>query len=304
MTATPLDEVLALVPELAGPERDVTTLPGGLTNANHRVRTAHGCFVVRCWSDDTGLLAIDRDHEHANSVRAAEAGVGARVVAYLPERNAMVFEFLDGVTLRAADLADGERLRQAAAVCRRLHGAQRFDGDFDMFALAERYQAIVEERGFRLPPRFASFAPQVEELRGALAVRAGPTVPCNNDLLAENFIACRDGLRIIDYEYAGNNDPAFELGNIWSEASLPPERLAELVDAYHGRHLRHAVARARLWGIMSKYGWTLWASIQGGVSTLDFDFWAWGMEKYERAVAEFDDTRTFAHLLAEAQRPD
>ena len=39
---------------------------------------------------------------------------------------------------------------------------------------------------------------------------------------------------------------------------------------------------------MSKYGWTLWASIQDGVSDIDFDFWSWGMEKYERAVAEFD----------------
>jgi hypothetical protein len=39
---------------------------------------------------------------------------------------------------------------------------------------------------------------------------------------------------------------------------------------------------------MSKYGWTLWASIQTGTSTLDFDFWSWGMEKYERALAEVD----------------
>ena len=39
---------------------------------------------------------------------------------------------------------------------------------------------------------------------------------------------------------------------------------------------------------MSKYGWTLWASIQDANSDLDFDFWAWGMEKYDRAVEEFD----------------
>ena len=38
---------------------------------------------------------------------------------------------------------------------------------------------------------------------------------------------------------------------------------------------------------MSKYGWTLWASIQDAAAPIDFDFWSWGMEKYERAVAEF-----------------
>lgn len=50
---------------------------------------------------------------------------------------------------------------------------------------------------------------------------------------------------------------------------------------------------------MSKYGWTLWASIQDGVSPIDFDFWSWGIEKYERAVAEFDGPE-FDELLARA----
>ena len=54
---------------------------------------------------------------------------------------------------------------------------------------------------------------------------------------------------------------------------------------------------------MSKYGWTLWASIQDGVSTIDFDFWGWGMEKYERAVEEFDGP-DFERLCEDVQRDD
>ena len=60
----------------------------------------------------------------------------------------------------------------------------------------------------------------------------------------------------------------FELGNLWSEASLSLDQLDELMAAYDGRLLRHRVARARLWGLMSKYGWTLWGSIQHAVSDL------------------------------------
>jgi len=30
----------------------------------------------------------------------------------------------------------------------------------------------------------------------------------------------------------------------------------------------------------------LWASIQDGVSTIDFDFWSWGLEKYDSARDE------------------
>jgi hypothetical protein len=74
-----------------------------------------------------------------------------------------------------------------------------------------------------------------------------------------------------------------------------------LVTAYFGGPRPAQVARARLFGLIAKYGWTLWASIQDGSSTLDFDFWAWGMEKYERAVAEFDGPE-LPGLLAAARR--
>ena len=59
--------------------------------------------------------------------------------------------------------------------------------------------------------------------------------------------------------------------------------------SYFGKASQSRTARARLLGLMSKYGWTLWASIQHATSELDFDFWEWGMEKYDRAVEEFDD---------------
>ena len=98
-----------------------------------------------------------------------------------------------------------------------------------------------------------------------------------------------DGSRLwfIDYEYSGNADPCFELGNIWSEAGLPPDRLEHLVASYYGAPSPVRTARARLFALMSNYGWTLWAAIQESVSDVDFDFWQWGMAKYHRAVAEF-----------------
>jgi thiamine kinase-like enzyme len=128
-------------------------------------------------------------------------------------------------------------------------------------------------------------------------------VPCNNDLLAANLIDDGAQVWIIEYEYSGNNDACFELGNIWSEADLSLAHLEELVGQYYGRTLRNKLARARLLGLMSKYGWTLWASIQGSASSLDFDFWSWGMEKYDRAVVEFNSPH-FDRMLEDVQRTD
>ena len=215
-----LEAVLDMVEELASPQRSVSELPGGLTNANHRVSTPSGSYVVRRWSDDSGLLAIDRDNEYENSVRAAEVGVGARVVAYLPEHNTMVLEWIEGRTMSAEQLRRGELLDEVAAACRRLHGARRFRDDFDMFEIQPRYLEIVLARGFRLPERYREFEPHVAAIREAFALRDEGTVPCNNDLLAENFMLTAAGMRLIDYEYSGNNDPCFELGNVWSESNL------------------------------------------------------------------------------------
>jgi thiamine kinase-like enzyme len=299
---TSLDEVLEACPSLAG-VCSTEALEGGLTNENCKVVADAGAFVVRRWSDDTGLLAIDRDHEYENSVRAAEVGVGAKVVDYLPEHNAMVFEFIEGRTMCAEDLRAGDLLGAAADACRRLHGARRFAGDFDMFSLQPRYKRIVLDRGFRVPERYLEFEPHMEAVRDAFSVREEDPVPCNNDLLAGNFLLCDGAFRLIDYEYSGNNDPCFELGNICAESDLSLEQLDELVTAYYGRRLRHKIARARLWGVVARYGWTLWASIQDGVSEIDFDFWAWGMQKYDRAVLELDGA-DFEPLLDEARRRD
>jgi thiamine kinase-like enzyme len=296
-------EIAALldrIPVTAERPRTVVDLPGGLTNRNLKVTTPSATVVVRIPGAGSELLEIDRAAEHHNSVAAAQAGVGPPVVHHRPGEGITV-EFLPGRTLTDDDLHDPAVLELVAAACRKLHAGPRFTGEFDMFAVQARYRRIVEAHGFRLPPRYDLFAPQVDRIRAALGPRR--TVPCHNDLLAGNLLAVPDGaggeeIRIVDYEYSGNNDPCFELGNIWSEATLRTELLDVLVAAYSGRPRPDRVARARLFALMSQYGWTLWASIMAGSSALDFDFWEWGMQKYERAVAGFDSPELDALLDA------
>lgn len=297
-----LENVLAAVPQLRDAE-SIESLVGGMTNTNYKVTAGGRAYVVRIAGRDTGLLAIDRENEVHNTIAAAEAGVGATVVASLPEHSALVLDFIEGTVQSADDLRRGDKLAQIADACRRLHAGRRFFADFDMFEIQRGYLEVVRERGFRLPERYEEFEPRVRALEAAMRAQAEPSVPCNNDLLAENFIDVGGAFRLIDYEYSGNNDACFELGNVWSESNLSLGQLEELVSHYYGRPRPSKVARARLWGLMSKYGWTLWGSIQDGISQLDFDFWSWAMEKYERAVAEFESP-DFERLLDRVQQAD
>jgi thiamine kinase-like enzyme len=288
---------------LGGEPRTVVPLEGGLTNFNFKVETPQCTAVVRLSSSDGDLLAIDRMAEEANSRRAAESGAAPPVLAYLPSRHALVVEWIEGRTLAADDLRDSAMLARVAAVCRQLHAGPRFVGDFDMFAIQRRYLALVRERGFRLPERYLDFAPQAAQVEDALAVRREPTVPCNNDLLAGNFVDDGEKLWLIDYEYSGNNDACFELGNTATECELDRDQVEALATAYFGRALRNRIARVRLQSLVSQYGWALWGCIQASASSIDFDFDALGRERFEKAARTFTGPE-FERLLEEVCRDD
>jgi thiamine kinase-like enzyme len=58
---------------------------------------------------------------------------------------------------------------------------------------------VATSHGFAVPPGYAELEPQADAARRALAVRATGTVPCNNDLLAANFIDDGEKIWLIDY---------------------------------------------------------------------------------------------------------
>ena len=134
----------------------------------------------------------------------------------------------------------------------------------------------------------------------ALTVHPLATVPCNNDLLAENYMLVGDSLRLIDYEYSGNNDPCFELGNTCQELKYDEACIAEVCAGYFGRATPDKIARMKLNMIMSDVGWGLWAAIQAKISTIEYDFWGWATERWGRAVEKLDSPQ-FEIWLREVQ---
>ena len=298
-----LDALFDQTKSLARKPRTISELSGGLTNRNYQVTTPDGTFVARVSSGGSELLAIDRDCEYRNSVTAATAGAGAPVIEYRPQDRLLVIGYIEGRTFGAADVTAAGNIPRIAEACRRLHSGGRFGNDFDMFDIQRQYLSVARSRGFRVPAGYDDLLPQFSAAEKALAVRAEGTVPCNNDLLPANFIDDGNRIWLIDYELSGNNDACFELGNIGAEAHLSDEALAGLVTAYYGQPLRSKIARARLLGLVGMYGWTLWGAIQHAASPIDFDFWAWAMERFEGA-AQGLTARNFTSLLEDVQRDD
>ena len=278
----------------------IDPIAAGLTNQNFRVDVAGTPYFVRLLGASTDLLAVDRANELHNTRAAAESGVGAEVVAVDPDTGAFALEWIDGRTMsNALFAADPMAPQRIAASLRQLHAGPRFRDEFDMFRLSEYYLRVVDERDIRIPDGYRDDLAKAALIEAALAARALPTVPCHNDLLAENYLRDGERLRIVDYEYSGNNDPTFELGNTAQELGFDAARQEALCAAYFGEATPALLARMRLQMIMSDVGWTLWAAIQAAISTIDYDFYGWALERWGRASAAFA-ADGFDDLLAEA----
>ena len=274
--------------------KNLIELSGGLTNRNIKVETDHGDYVARISSNESALLSIDRNNEFHNSKVAAEADIGAPVFDYKAEHGLLVIGFLNGKTYEGADVANNAA--RVANSVKQLHRAKPFLIDFDMFRIQQNYLGIVTERGFRLPDGYLEFTKAKDDLKSAFEKTDTGKVPCNNDLLPANFIDDGEKIWLIDYEYSGNNDPCFELGNIWSESGQDISVLNDLIVGYYGSDRKDKFARAWLFAALAKYGWTLWASIQNSISEIEFDFWEWGMQKYDDVKRDFG-SRNFYELI-------
>ena len=289
MTIPSIEQVIAAIPDWAGRVVTAERIPAGLTNTNWRVVVDGTPFFVRIPGADTDLLAVDRGNEIHNTVAAAD---GRRRAAgrrrRCPQWDVFALEWLDARTMSNEGLRAAGMPERIAATVRQLHAGPRFRDDFDMFRVAERYLALVDERSIAIPAGYREHLALIPRIEAALTAHPLPTVPCHNDLLAENYLDDGARLWLVDWEYSGNNDPTFELGNTAQELGYDDRQVEELCAAYFGEASPALLARMRLQMIMSDVGWTLWAAIQARISTIDYDFTGWAEERWDRATESLD----------------
>jgi len=279
-----LGAISASVPGWEGRARVVGELEGGITNRNLLVAVGAERFVVRRCGRDTHLLEIDRDREVEASSRAASLGIGPEVVDWLPESEALITRFVEGEPATAADIARPEVLAVVVARLRRFHDSGPLSGDFDAFRIPGRHEAVARERGVVTPEAYRRAAGFAAEIADAFSVRPDPRVPCHNDLLSTNIILTADGVRILDWEYAGNNNCYFDLANLAVNNGFGPDLEERLIRAYFGAVDRHRLARLRLMRIISDFREATWALVQQAVSTIAFDYAAYAEEHFDRLI--------------------
>ena len=259
------------------PGRDarIEPLSGGITNRNFKVEVGGEKYVLRIGGRDTELLGIDRYNEHEASIAAARVGIAPEVLRY--QSGYLVTRFIEGESGRI------DSVEEVARMLRRFHDSKRIGGRFDAFRVVDAYRATAIEHGVPVP---VDYEPAHELARAIEKLRSGvPQRPCHNDLLAANFINDGTRLWIVDWEYAGMGDPAFDLANFAVSNGLDEDGDRALLDAYGGGGPDvHVLMR-----YMSDFREAMWGVVQQAISELDFDFAAYAGEHFarlERTAAE------------------
>ena len=296
-----LDPDLAgIVDEVWGSGADVsaTAITSGITNRNYRVDVGTESFVVRVAGADTALLGIDRRDEFEAARSAAQAGVAPEVFAFLPDRSCLITRFVQGDPVSPEDLPRPEVLAAVVRAIRSIHEMPALSARFDPWEVIADHRRVATERGVGVPREFEDLFAHLDEIAAALAAAGLPPTPCHNDLLNANLIRTRDGIVIVDYEYAGMNNLFFDLGNFSINNGISEEACERLLTTYFGDVRPWHAASLALMRIMSDFREAMWGVAQQALSTLEFDYDEYARRHFLRLRSSIADPRYPDWLLA------
>jgi thiamine kinase-like enzyme len=104
---------------------------------------------------------------------------------------------------------------------------------------------------------------------------------------------------LIDYEYSGNNDPMWDLGDLSIEGGFTAEQDAVLLRAYLGAEPRaEDQGRMVVFKALCDLVWSLWGFIQHANDNPAEDFLAYGINRLERCLALMTHADYREHLEA------
>jgi len=272
MSSPPPDAgaVLAGIPLLADlreGEIGITRL-GGVSNVNLRLDTPRGVFVLRLPSPDPAGF-VDRRIEIEATRQAATLGLGAELLHADARTGVLLTRWIDGPPLSAERFRTdpGATERAARALAALHHGPARFGRALDVFAVIDGHRGTLRQQG-RLPAWSPAVGAALERLRAEIAAAPIGAVPSHGDAVPENLLDTGARVYLIDWEYAGMADPAWDLAILSLEAGFDAGEQARLLAAHGGgvppERLRHfmflAASLGALWGRLrvdeALAGWT------------------------------------------------
>lgn len=268
---------------------------GGLTNVNWRVElsspTAH--YFVKVPGRGTEAF-IDRITANQAATAAAAMGIAPQVAHFDASTGVEVHEFVEGY--RACNSGDFKNLDRAVDVIglyRAFNSAPLLPQTKTVFDQVDEHLGQVREFDVPLPAATPRLLAEYSAARQALLASGLDIVTAHNDPNPSNFLLRNDHAKmlLVDYDYASNNERAYELGVFIAEMFFTDTETQTLIEAYYDRMDPAAFARVSVCRALADLKWGLWGMVNSRITESDFDYYRFGVLKLTRSAQQMADPR-------------
>ena len=214
----------------------VEVLPGGLTNQSFILHLDRGDFVLRLEAGNSRALDIHRDVEYRIHQQAALIGLVPKVLyrssddAVGNSKHYWIREYLQGNVLTPDDLDDAT-LAEIARLLRKLHSLPA-DDDIPVLSLADKGRAYLET----ITHNGAASGELIALIHTLLQQYQSPPGKtrclCHMDPTLGNWIRTARGLQLVDWEYAAQGHPLWDLAAIVQDVHLSEAQHQVLLGHY------------------------------------------------------------------------
>lgn len=246
-----MKDLLFLDQLFSDPTITITDMEKGLTNQNFLLHMNSGDYVLRIPREDSTHI-VHRHHETLAIDALKGSGIDCDIIYYDEVSGYKVTRYLpDAQTYQ--ECQDPLKIERVATLMKRFHGLHKHvDESFDPIARYHQYRNQVQHPLYDLTS-YESILEQVAQLHNE-------SILCHNDWVDGNILFTQDATYLIDYEYAANNDPLFDVMSFLSENQITDPQLRERFYAVYFDELDEQTrTHLAVWECFHNLLWCTWA---------------------------------------------
>lgn len=218
---------------------NVIILQKGLTNVLFTFVVRDQKYIFR-YPGESSTFFIYRKNEVRAQLLAARAGVD-NTYLYIDESGIKISKYIENTkNLNGIYYKDINLMKRIAVQIRRFHDQGRGMEDWKAFEYNPLYQTerLMREASKMKGNLFDIFSEEWKAMRKLYEYterdHIGKTM-CHNDINGDNCLLTNSSLDIIDWEFAGWNDPAYDFGRVIAGYEFDDSSIDEILEAYFGR---------------------------------------------------------------------
>ena len=258
--------------------KNITVLKKGMTNRSFLFECQNQKYIMRIPGEGTDHL-INRKEE-ADVYKALENRQICDDVLYMnPDNGYKITAYLEDAT--NCDAENWDEVEACMTKLREFHELNlTVDHHFDIFGQIDFYESLWngEKSYFK---DYETTKAAIFELKKWIDTLEKNETLVHIDAVPDNFLFTKDGIRIIDWEYAGMQDPHVDIAMFCIYSLYSREQVDHLIDLYFKGDVS-PIIRTKIYAYIASAGllWSNWCEYK---RSLGIDFGEYSLCQYRYA---------------------